>query len=314
MSVLIAHASCDENGKACGGLAGDQTGREVCVRTWYAAGWNKLIRAKDSNVAERMAKFAEQIAANSKIGYDQWNRNSLRSVAKAAGWDGSKITTACETDCSAFMTVCAEAAGINMDSTYTSLGNGVMNAPVTQNMCSKFKATGAFDVLTLSKYFSTDVHLLRGDILVRESGHTAMAVTNGSAAKAENGTVTPQTASGIKAGDIIYFSGGKHYASASATSGVSVGPGSAKVTYIIAGALHPYHIIHTDSESSVYGWVDANTIKTVEPTNRTHKIVWGDTLWGIANRYGVKLDDLLELNGLTKSSIILPGKTLKIPG
>ena len=35
MSVMIGHASIDENGKARGGVAGDQTKREVCTRTWY---------------------------------------------------------------------------------------------------------------------------------------------------------------------------------------------------------------------------------------------------------------------------------------
>ena len=34
MAVKIGHASIDENGKAAGGKAGDQTGREVCVRDW----------------------------------------------------------------------------------------------------------------------------------------------------------------------------------------------------------------------------------------------------------------------------------------
>ena len=35
MSVKIGHASIDERGKARGGAAGDQTGREVYTRNWY---------------------------------------------------------------------------------------------------------------------------------------------------------------------------------------------------------------------------------------------------------------------------------------
>ncbi len=56
MGVLIGHASIDERGSARGGAAGDQTGREVCTRSWYAKGWNKLIRAKEPAVAEKIAR------------------------------------------------------------------------------------------------------------------------------------------------------------------------------------------------------------------------------------------------------------------
>lgn len=65
----------------------------------------------------------------------------------------------------------------------------------------------------------------------------------------------------IKVGDVVQFAGGPHYTSANASS-YSTTPkaGPAKVTAISKGAKHPYHIIHTTSASSVYGWVDANKI------------------------------------------------------
>ena len=174
MAVIIGHASIDERGKANSGQAGDQTGREVCTRNWYNKGWTVLIRAKDPAVAERMAKACEAGCANPRIGYDQYQRNTLRTQARAAGWDLSKITVNCETDCSAFMTVCAEAAGIDMDNTYTS-----GNAPVTWNMRQLFVETGAFTAFTDSKYLTSDKYLRRGDILVYEKGHTAMVLSNG---------------------------------------------------------------------------------------------------------------------------------------
>lgn len=66
----------------------------------------------------------------------------------------------------------------------------------------------------------------------------------------------------IAVGDTVQFSGGPHYASANASSS-SGNPkaGTAKVTAISKGAKHPYHIIHTDRQSSVYGWVDADKVK-----------------------------------------------------
>ena len=191
MSVLIGHASCDENRRASGGKAGDQTGREVCIRSWYNANWDRLIRAKSPTVAEKMARFVEDVCKGNYVGYDQGQRNTLRDVARAANWDGSKIKTKCETDCSAFMTVAAEAAGIAVK-----YMEG-WNAPVTQTMCPTFKDTGAFEVFSDSKYLTGTDYLKRGDILVRQSGHTAMVLSNGKYASASisMSTNTSSTAS-----------------------------------------------------------------------------------------------------------------------
>jgi len=40
----------------------------------------------------------------------------------------------------------------------------------------------------------------------------------------------------------------------------------------------------------------------------------GDTLWSIAKRYGTALDTLRRANGLSTSSVIRVGQTLRIPG
>ena len=188
MAVIIGHASIDERGRANSGQAGDQTGREVCTRNWYNRGWTVLLRAKDPAVAERMARACEAGCANNHIGYDQYQRNTLRTRAREAGWDLARIAVDCETDCSAFMTVCAEAAGVDMDGTYTS-----GNAPVTQNMRQKFVGTGAFTALTDSKYLTSDRYLKRGDILVYERGHTVMALSNGDLSGSASGSTTSTT-------------------------------------------------------------------------------------------------------------------------
>ena len=114
MAVKIGHASIDENGKARGGAAGDQTGREVCTRDWYSKNWNKVIRAKNSKIAEKIAKAMEAACANNNIGYDQNQRTTLFVQAQAKKWDISKITTKCETDCSALVAVCVNAAGVSV--------------------------------------------------------------------------------------------------------------------------------------------------------------------------------------------------------
>ena len=66
MAVKIGHASIDERGKINSGTAGDQTGKEVCTRNWYAGGWTVLLRPKSSTTAEEMAKSCEAGCANKK--------------------------------------------------------------------------------------------------------------------------------------------------------------------------------------------------------------------------------------------------------
>jgi len=193
MAINIGHASLDENGKISGGTAGDQTGKEVCVRTWYNKPWGFVLRCTDPALAEKMAKACEAGCANNKIGYDQNQRNTLNTQAKAVGYDLSKITTACECDCSSFMTVCAQAAGI--EPAYSS-----GNAPTTSTMQARFTATGKFTVLTDSKYLTSDKYLKRGDILVKAGSHTVMALGNGSLSgnttSTSSSTATTTTSSG----------------------------------------------------------------------------------------------------------------------
>ena len=44
-----------------------------------------------------------------------------------------------------------------------------------------------------------------------------------------------------------------------------------------------------------------------------HQVVNGDTLWGIAEKYGVNVDELMKLNNLTYPDLILPGDVIKLP-
>lgn len=67
-----------------------------------------------------------------------------------------------------------------------------------------------------------------------------------------------------KVGDIVNFHGGTHYYSSYANArGYSARAGKAKITLgpdcAGNGKAHPWHLIHTDSTSNVYGWVDEGT-------------------------------------------------------
>lgn len=59
-------------------------------------------------------------------------------------------------------------------------------------------------------------------------------------------------------GDIVNFHGGTHYISSYPDAkGYNASAGKAKITIRDgAGGTHPWHLIHEDSGSNVYGWVD----------------------------------------------------------
>ena len=189
MSVKIGHASIDENRKVKGGTAGDQTKKEVCTRTWYNKPWTSVIRPKDSKSAEKIAKAMEQACANDKIGYDQYQRTTLYTKAKAVNWDLSKITTACECDCSSLVAVCVNAAGIS-----------VSKDIYTGNEKAALKATGKFDIFTSSKYIGSSDYLKRGDILLGK-GHTAIVLSDGTKVTTNADTSTDVSVSTKKAAD-----------------------------------------------------------------------------------------------------------------
>lgn len=174
----IGHASSSETG-SINGVAGDSTGAEVCTVSNYSISRIKpyiVLRPRTEALAEASAMACEVGCLNNNIGYSQNSRNTLYSRAKELNSDLSKvnladITTKCNTDCSAFMTVCALVGGAEIE--YGS------NAPTTSTMRTRFKQSGYYDVLTGVKYTNSADALRRGDILVREGHHTIMVLENG---------------------------------------------------------------------------------------------------------------------------------------
>lgn len=170
-TVRVGSARIDERGKAYGGKAGDQTGRELSTQRWYLhkKGW-RVFRAKDRAAALKIAADMEAACKNSHIGYDQWQRNTLYKVAEAVGFDCAKVKTNCETDCSALVRVCCAYAGIM----------GLPSDFRTGNMPANLLKTGAFVELRGAKYTDQSAYLGKGDILVTKThGHTVVVLDDG---------------------------------------------------------------------------------------------------------------------------------------
>lgn len=170
--VTIAHASKDENNGIKGGKAGDQTGKEVCERSWYSRPWNCVIRFHDPDMREKVAIAMENAAKNEYIGYDQNQRNGLLNAVRKLDYDPRFVTSPTETDCSALVTVACIHAGIAEDA----LVKGG-NCATTSTLKPRLKATGEVTVFTSKDYTRDTDKLLRGDILLAEGSHVAVVVS-----------------------------------------------------------------------------------------------------------------------------------------
>lgn len=174
-TVRIAHASGSENG-TIKGKAGDQTGKELCIRKWYkhSKGWITL-HCTVPGMAEHIAYAAEVIVADPNVGYDQGQNQTLWNLLKKIDFDIHNINTDVETDCARLMRVCIQYAAmkVGLDITIPDFYTG--------NMVSVLVKTGLFEKLTDAKYNTDDDLLERGMIqTTKTKGHTWVILDNGS--------------------------------------------------------------------------------------------------------------------------------------
>lgn len=123
----------------------------------------------------------------------------------------------------------------------------------------------------------------------------------------------PATGStGLKIGDQVMFTGCLHYTSSYKTATAhACKAGLAKITKISAKNPHPYHLQAVAGKgSTVYGWVGA---KDIQATANTYTVKSGDTLSGIAKKYGTTVAKLVELNGIKNANLIYKGQLIKLP-
>ena len=73
-------------------------------------------------------------------------------------------------------------------------------------------------------------------------------------------------------------------------------------------------ISQSDSRVATKSSYTAKPLASGVSTSGTYTVQAGDTLYGIARRSGMSLNTLLSLNGLSHSSVIRPGQTLKLSG
>lgn len=176
----LAHARISEKG-TIEGIAGDQTGHEVEISDWYSGGWLAVYRPNNEIDAAIIANTAIDGCTNNNIGYSQTDRLSLYAAACDKVFDLKKIVIPCNTDCSAFVSVCVNAANIRVSKDMTTVSEDTI-----------LMGTGQFTRITASKYLISPDYLKKGDIL-RKKGHTAIVVSDGKLAHDQGETVKNHT-------------------------------------------------------------------------------------------------------------------------
>ena len=164
--IKVGSARIDENNRAVGGKAGDQTKREVTTEPYYShpKGWY-MLRAKDPGKARQIGLAMTEACLNENIGYDQSGRYGVIECLKVYG-RLAKINKPTEADCSSLVRACCIQAGIQV---------GDFN---TASEVSVLERTGAFNKAVA---VTPNTKLQVGDILVtRSKGHTVIVTESDS--------------------------------------------------------------------------------------------------------------------------------------
>lgn len=177
MAVMCAWASIGENGKATGGKAGDQTGKEVKCGRIYDFGQTRVYRCKDRDKALAIGAAAKGMAENNMFGYNQSSRTTSFTELKKVKWVVADVKTPCNTDCSE-LGACAVNVAYKKELISSSVYSG--------NIGSALLKTGYFEELKASKYMGKSEYIQCGDIIVAPGKHVIVAYTDGSKVNVNN--------------------------------------------------------------------------------------------------------------------------------
>lgn len=212
MTEYIAHASIDENGKIAGGKAGDQTGKEICIRTWYDKTWGYVLHIEDELVRRQFANNMIDVAKNDCIGYNQNTRNTLLTQAKKVKFDFTKISTACECDCSSLVTIAL------LGAIYTVLGEEAYavaysvlivsgNCATTSTLRSRMKKLTMISVTVYSStsYTRSTSNAVYGDIYLKEGSHVVAYIESGEKKEANKSGENENKVNGYTGNSIVDY-------------------------------------------------------------------------------------------------------------
>lgn len=164
--MRIIHAVCDENGKARGGIAGDQTGKEIREAKWYVreGGWAQYIECTDEAIAGRAVIIAEAIEKGN-YGYSQDNRWSGYESICSSTIEGGRG----DFDCSSLVLSCYILAGLN-----------IRPSGSTHDLAKRLCDTGKFVCYTGAGHTENCDKARKGSLYCTPGKHVIMCIEDGS--------------------------------------------------------------------------------------------------------------------------------------
>lgn len=169
-----------------------------------------------------------------------------------------KVNETCSSEAEAMIKGTAKVNQSNQKATTIS-GSIFPNPKICAGVCINLGAD--FGKLA-GKYFVDKVSWSVGSGTTQKiEAHKVQKKVKAKAAPKATASASGGTAKSYKVGDIVNFHGGTHYLSSyPGAKGCNAKAGKAKITIANgSGKAHPWHLIHTDKTSNVYGWVDNGT-------------------------------------------------------
>ena len=195
----------------------------------------------------------------------------------------------------------------NATSSRTSGGNYLVQPGDTLYSIARRSGMSLNSLLSLNGLSQSSV-IYPGQSLTISQSDSRVATTSSYTTKALASGVSTSGTYTVQAGDTLY--------------GIARRSGMNLNTLLSLNGLSQSSVIHPGQTLKVSGAANATVASPISykstassaSTSETYTVQAGDTLYGIARRSGMDLNTLLSLNGLSQSSVIHPGQTLKVSG
>ena len=195
----------------------------------------------------------------------------------------------------------------NVTSSRTSGGNYLVQPGDTLYSIARRSGMSLNSLLTLNGLSQSSVIYPGQSLTISQSDSRVATKSSYNAKPLASGVSTSGTYT-VQAGDTLY--------------GIARRSGMSLNTLLSLNGLSQSSVIHPGQTLKLSGASNATVASPVSyksaasstSTSGTYTVQEGDTLYGIARRSGMSLNTLLSINGLSQSSVIHPGQTLKLSG